>query len=139
MLKIFLTTLAVSGSIQPYDQKCLAEAIYFESRNQSEIGQMAVAEVIMNRVKSPKYPNRVCAVVTQPHQFSYVWDNQPDVIKNMTAWGKAKNLAWKVLNKCYKELTGGALYYHADYVKPQWASKFKKTASIGNHVFYKES
>jgi spore germination cell wall hydrolase CwlJ-like protein len=126
------------------EENCLARAVYFEARSESERGQMAVAKVILNRVKSPKYPNTICGVVYQgTHrrnscQFSFACDGLPDDVKQPGAWINAKRIAQKAIAGDPKTaaMLGGALHYHADYVKPKWAKHMRKAIKIGTHIFY---
>jgi spore germination cell wall hydrolase CwlJ-like protein len=126
------------------EENCLARAVYFEARSESELGQMAVAKVILNRVKSPKYPNTICGVVYQgTHrrnscQFSFACDGLPDDVRQPGAWANAKRIAQKAIAGDPKTAAklGGALHYHADYVKPKWAKHMRKAIKIGTHIFY---
>jgi spore germination cell wall hydrolase CwlJ-like protein len=126
------------------EENCLARAVYFEARSESELGQMAVAKVILNRVKSPKYPNTICGVVYQgTHrrnscQFSFACDGLPDDVKQPAAWANAKRIAQKAIagDPTTAAKIGGALHYHADYVKPKWAKHMRKAIKIGTHIFY---
>jgi spore germination cell wall hydrolase CwlJ-like protein len=126
------------------EENCLARAVYFEARSESELGQMAVAKVILNRVKSPQYPNTICGVVYQgTHrrnscQFSFACDGQPDDVRQPEAWANAKRIAKKALAGDPKVAAklGGALHYHADYVTPKWARHMRKAIKIGTHIFY---
>jgi spore germination cell wall hydrolase CwlJ-like protein len=126
------------------EENCLARAVYFEARSESEIGQMAVAKVILNRVKSPDYPNTICGVVYQGSQrrnscqFSFACDGLPDDIRQPAAWAQSKRVAQKALAGDPKvaAMLGGATNYHADYVKPKWARSMRKAVKIGRHIFY---
>lgn len=122
---------------------CLAAAIYFEARNQPVAGQYAVAEVIMNRVESPKFPNTVCGVVKQDKgpkkhdcQFSFWCDGKPENMRNKESFWRAVNISVDILDK-NTTFTKGALYYHATSVKPGWSRRLKRTTKIGDHIFYK--
>ena len=125
---------------------CLAEALYFEARGEDPEGQAAVAEVILNRVDSPAYPDSVCAVVGQVAdgsggggcQFSYRCDGLPDAIRERRAWAEVGRVARAMLDDAPRTLTDGATYYHASSVSPSWADAFPRTASIGAHLFYRE-
>ncbi|MCM5555433.1 cell wall hydrolase [Pleomorphomonas sp. NRK KF1] len=124
-------------------QKCLAEAIYFESRSEPRKGQIAVAQVVLNRVKNPAYPETICKVVYQNRdmrnecQFSFACDGRRDVIFDKASWRRAKQLAGEVTSgAAWLDDVGTATHYHATYVRPNWASVFKKKAKIGLHVFY---
>ncbi len=129
------------------EENCLARAVYFEARSETEMGQIAVAKVIMNRVKDPNYPNTICGVVYQGSQrrnscqFSFACDGMPDDVKNPAAWAQSKKIASKVINGDYRmvDAMNGATNYHADYVKPKWAKHMKKIVKIGNHIFYDEN
>lgn len=122
---------------------CLTEALYFETRGESKEGQIAVAEVILNRVDSKYYPNRVCDVIYQGHQratgcqFSYVCDGLSDRMLNTYARKNASKIAAMMLDGRARTLTGYATHYHADYVSPVWATKMEQTARIGSHMFYR--
>ncbi|SDI66328.1 Cell Wall Hydrolase [Salipiger marinus] len=122
---------------------CLAEALYFEARGETLKGQFAVAEVIMNRVDSPRFPSTVCAVVKQgtgrKHacQFSYTCDGQPEQIHEPAAWDRVSKVAQAVLSGAPRALTKGATFYHTTAVRPSWSRAFTRTAEIGEHLFYR--
>lgn len=125
--------------------KCLATAIYFEARGEPEEGQLAVAQVVLNRVKNPTYPNTVCGVVYQNKtkrnrcQFSFACDGRPDRITDKGAWAKAETLAKKSVDDqatTFLEEVGSATHYHATYVRPRWAGRMTRTDKIGRHIFY---
>jgi spore germination cell wall hydrolase CwlJ-like protein len=132
--------------VQLAEENCLARAIYFEARSESELGQIAVAKVVLNRVKDPEYPNTICGVVYQGSgrrnscQFSFACDGLPDDVKSASAWAQAKRLAKKTIAGDAKvaALTT-ATNYHADYVKPKWAKSMKRLVKIGRHIFYEDS
>lgn len=113
---------------------CLTEAIYYESRNQPILGQRAVGHVIMNRVKHPKYPKSICGVVNQGCQFSYSCEKH-SYQKDNLAWDRAKKIAINIISG-EKDFTHGAMWYHANYVKPYWANRFNLVMNIGDHKFY---
>jgi len=119
---------------------CLAEAVYFESKNQSLRGQRAVAHVIVNRTKSYRFPETICKVVNQKYkstcQFSYKCDGSTDVPRNKAEFEIAVSIAKDVLDGA-KDITKGALYFHNNTVKPTWAKVSKLTMVIGNHKFYR--
>ncbi|MEM7547264.1 MAG: cell wall hydrolase [Pseudomonadota bacterium] len=123
--------------------RCLAEAIYFEARGETTRGQFAVAEVIMNRVDSRRYPGTVCGVVLQgtgkKHacQFSYNCDGKSDQVKNRKAFAKAAKIAKALLEGRPRVLTKNATHYHTTAVSPKWSKKLTLTARIGDHIFYK--
>jgi spore germination cell wall hydrolase CwlJ-like protein len=125
------------------EQKCLAEAIYFEARSEPRKGQIAVAQVVLNRVKNPAYPETICKVVYQNRdrynecQFSFACDGKRDIIFDKAAFKRAQQIAGEVTSgAAWIDEVGTATHYHATYVRPNWASVFKKKAKIGLHVFY---
>jgi spore germination cell wall hydrolase CwlJ-like protein len=115
---------------------CLAMNVYFEARNQSLAGQVAVAQVTMNRVKSPNYPDTVCGVVNQKNQFSWYWDGKSDVPQREDAWKRAQMVARGVLAGSGHSDLKDVTHYHALYVKPYWATKMQMVARIEDHIFY---
>lgn len=123
---------------------CLAEAIYFEARGEPVDGQVAVAEVILNRVDSDRYPDEICKVVNQGTgrinacQFSYTCDGVPEQIADQDAWKTAGRVARRLLDGAPRLLTQDATHYHADYVDPHWATVYPRTAQVGRHIFYKQ-
>lgn len=127
----------------PAERKCLALAVYFESRAESIEGQQAVAAVVLNRVRSEKFPDNICAVVHegagQRHrcQFSWYCDGRSDKPRDGSAWEQAVAIADSVIDGEVSDPTDGALYYHNTRVKPKWRKKLTKTAAIDNHIFYR--
>ena len=126
------------------EQRCLAEAIYFEARSESEAGQAAVAQVVLNRVSSGLYPNSVCGVVYQNRnwhnacQFSFACDGKSLRITEPEPWAVAVRIADAVTQgSTYNAQVGSATHYHANYVRPSWARQLKKMEMIGHHVFYR--
>ncbi len=123
--------------------ECLSEALYFEARGESVRGQFAVAEVILNRVDSPDFPDTVCAVVNQGTgrlfrcQFTYTCDGRREFIDDRAAWIEVGKVARLMLDGHPRGLTGGATYYHTRAVRPRWSRKFTRTAAIGAHYFYR--
>ncbi len=122
---------------------CLTEAVYFEARGESINGQIAVAEVIINRADSPIFPNTICGVIKQGAQnlnrcqFSYKCDGQPEYMTERKAMKRAADVAILMMKGERRAISGNATHYHADYVDPYWASKLQKTATVGTHIFYK--
>lgn len=112
--------------------------VYWEARDQSLAGQVAVAQVTINRVLSTFYPNDVCSVVHEQDQFSWYWDGKSDVPKEERAWDIAQAVAMGVLAGSGHSDLKGVTHYHAIYVKPYWASKLQMVAQIGDHIFYLE-
>lgn len=132
----------VSGSDK--QTECLAEALYFEARGESVRGQFAVAEVIMNRVDSPEFPNTVCGVIHQGTgkkfqcQFTYTCDGNSVHIANQQAYGQVSKVARLMVGGAPRELTDGATFYHTRAVSPRWSRVFARTTSIGVHHFYRK-
>jgi spore germination cell wall hydrolase CwlJ-like protein len=125
------------------EKRCLAEAIYFEARSESEDGRAAVAQVVLNRVKSGKYPRSVCGVVYQNRhrrlacQFSFACEGKALRITEPQPWQAAERIAHAVYaGSIHVAEVGDATHYHADYVRPHWARKLKKLDVIGRHIFY---
>lgn len=126
------------------EQKCLAEGIYFEARGESVKGQAAVAQVILNRVRNPHYPNTICGVVYQNEdwrnrcQFSFACDRIPDIVTSPRHWKVAKEIAMAVTaGKIWFKDVGSATHYHATYVRPAWGPTMKRVEKIGKHIFYR--
>ena len=122
--------------------KCLMEALYFEARGEEIMGQFAVAEVILNRVDSSKFPNTICGVVDQGSgrrnacQFSYNCDGVHENMPKNANYERASRIAETMINGGVRQLVGGATYYHSTSVQPFWSSGFYKTTQIGKHKFY---
>jgi spore germination cell wall hydrolase CwlJ-like protein len=126
------------------EQRCLAEAVYFEARSEPVEGQAAVAQVILNRVKSGLYPSSICGVVYQNRhrhlacQFTFACEGKSLRIRDTESWERATRVASAVLEgRTYLADVGGATHYHANYVRPSWSRRLKKMDVIGRHIFYK--
>jgi len=121
---------------------CLTEALYFEARGEKIPGIFAVAEVILNRRDSRKFPASVCGVISQGShrknacQFSYKCDGHKEVYREKKAKKLVAKIAQIVLEDRAPRLTGGATFYHANTVRPHWARSFRRSATIGKHYFY---
>jgi spore germination cell wall hydrolase CwlJ-like protein len=125
-------------------EKCLAEAVYFESRGEKVRGQIAVAQVVMNRVFSGYYPDTVCGVVYQNKnrhlacQFTFACDNVRDVIEEPDMWDRAKRIAKAMLDgQLWLPEVAKSTHYHAYWVRPSWVHEMKKTYKYGVHTFYR--
>lgn len=134
----------VSGSNAEREERCLAQAIYFEARSEPEAGQAAVAQVVLNRVKSGLYPNSICGVVYQNRhrhlrcQFTFACEGKSLRIAEPEPWKVASRIAKEVLGgKTFLAEVGGSTHYHANYVRPRWAKRLKRMETIGSHIFYK--
>jgi spore germination cell wall hydrolase CwlJ-like protein len=119
------------------EQECLVKAIYFEARSESLDGQLAVAEVILNRAASALYPSTICGVVTQPAQFSFIRHGQvPVPDRNSEGWRKALAIADIAQKGLADAIAPNVLWYHATYVAPSWGRRLTRVAQIGTHIFY---
>ena len=130
---------------------CMAANIYHEAKNQSMLGQFAVAQVVMNRVEDSRYPDTVCEVVKQgltyrngkvvigKCQFSWYCDGKSDEPNRKSkAWSKAIRHAAIIMGESINlDVTDGATHYHASYVRPSWAKTKKRTTRIDKHIFYR--
>jgi len=131
---------------------CLALNIYHEARNQPVIGQIAVSEVVLNRVADDRYPKGVCEVVYQAEypnndkrelpiknrcQFSWYCNRISDQPTDIDAYRWALTLSERILTGEFAPITDGATHYHSDKVNPKWAKTKLKTVTIGNHIFYR--
>ena len=155
MTKLLCTLLFICsgmsfGDTQQKEINCLAQTIYFEARSEPVEGQYAVGLVALNRVQSPQFPNTLCGVTQQAWrdekgqpikykcQFSFYCDGEPEHVKNEKAWILAWTLAeGLVRHRPFRDITNGALYYHADYVSLYWAIAQTQTVQIDTHIFYK--
>lgn len=126
------------------ERRCLATAIYFEARGESMNGQIAVGQVILNRVRSPQFPETICGVVYQGQmapgcQFSFACDGKTDIPRNDAQWAQAQSLARKITSgEVWLPDVGYSTYYHANYVRPQWVNDMSRIDTIGRHIFYKK-
>ena len=142
--------IASAGDWKRNELQCLARNIYFESLNQSVMGQMAVAHVTLNRVKLDRYPDTICGVITDSKkdkngevrrnkcQFSWYCDGKDDTPKNMALWTDAQTVSSVSIQifYTYGDVTGGATHYHATYVDPNWSKTMERVARVDDHIFY---
>lgn len=117
---------------------CLALNIYFEARDQDFDGQLMVAEVTLNRVASPEFPDTVCEVVWQPGAFSWTDDGKSDEPQDLEAFAQSVLIASDALYRPDIMLGTKALYYHEKSIHPYWASSYTMLGMIGDHIFYVE-
>lgn len=116
---------------------CLANAIYYESKSESLTGQLTVAEVIINRARSGRFPSSLCGVVRQPSQFSFVRrGNIPQAPRASAQWRTAVAIARIAMDDLADGAAPRALFFHARHVSPSWR-KLTRVATVGNHVFYR--
>lgn len=132
-------------SVSKKDLVCLALNDYWESRGEPLEGRLAVAQVVLNRVMDTRFPDTLCAVVMQHHrqpvcQFSWACDGKPDDPTDEIAWRDSLVLASAVLDResSLQDLTGGAKWFHATQVKPNWRGRFEVSRRIARHVFYRD-
>ena len=141
-IPIVLSALAASpvsaGQVSKAERHCMAVNMYFEARDQTAVGQIAVGFVVLNRVASKHFPNTICKVVWQRKQFSWTWDGKSDKPKEKAAWAASLALADIVLSGKYSDPTNGALFYHATYAKPYWTKAMVQTVQLGTHIFYEK-
>lgn len=134
---------AASAEDRRRAQRCLTQAIYYEAGLEPTAGQEAVAQVVLNRVRDPNYPNSVCGVVFQGAervtgcQFSFTCDGALSMGPVKWAWDRARAVAERALSGYVAERVGTATHYHADYVHPWWAPTVAKIDQIGAHIFYR--
>jgi len=155
ILFMFLTLMpnTANASDENGEAFCLAQNIYFESGNQPMVGKIAVSHVVLNRVESDLYPDTVCDVIYQAEmrenwkgdivpvrnrcQFSWYCDGKSDDPVDSKTWIASMQLARRILQGEWSDITEGATHYHADYIHPFWADSLNRTTTIDNHLFYK--
>ena len=118
---------------------CLSANAYFEARSESQEEQMAVTQVALNRVNDSRWPNDICSVITQKHQFSWVWDDRPDTIHDISAFIESVNAVLMVYTGIAPDVVFGATHYYAhDLVsKPSWAKNMEITVILDGHTYLK--
>jgi spore germination cell wall hydrolase CwlJ-like protein len=136
--------LGLEGKERAKAEKCLANAIYFEARNEPVRGQIGVAQVVLNRVFSPYYPGDVCGVVYQnAHrrlacQFTFACDGIPDIVREKGPWIRAQHIAKQALDsQVWLPDVAKSTHYHATYVRPRWVREMRKMVKLGQHIFYR--
>ena len=123
---------------------CLAEALYFEARGEPIKGQLAVGEVILNRVEDARYPSSICKVVNQGTgrryacQFTYTCDGKLETVHERKPYEMALKIAKILMTTHDRKLTKGSTHYHSNYVDPKWSKKFERVAKFGRHIFYRQ-
>lgn len=118
--------------------RCLAGAVYFESRGEPLSGQLAVANVVINRSEDSRFPASYCGVVYQRAQFSFVKNGRmPRIRTASAAWARAKAIARIAHDGLWESEAGEAIYFHAKYVRPKWSYRKTRTAQIDTHIFYR--
>jgi N-acetylmuramoyl-L-alanine amidase len=151
MKPLLLSLLLASSLLADKQIECLALNIYYEARSSNLADQAAVADVVLNRVESSKYPDTVCKVVKQARlwkgnpvrdkcQFSWYCDGKSDTPTDLDAWLNAQYIAYQMLNNGrFRGISENATHYHAHYVKPYWTKSFTLVGTIGAHKFYRIS
>ncbi len=120
------------------DMRCLASAVYYEARGESLEGQLAVAQVILNRAENDRWPDDICGVVYQSGQFSFTFDGrQKAPSRKGQAWKRAEAIAIIAISEGWHDVTDQATFFHATYVKPGWRRAKEETRRIGGHIFYR--
>ena len=123
---------------------CLAEALYFEARGEPIKGQLAVGEVILNRVEDMRYPSSICKVINQGTgrrfacQFTYTCDGKLETVNERKPYEVALKIAKILMTTHDRRLTRGSTHYHSNYVNPRWSKKFERVAKFGRHIFYRQ-
>lgn len=118
--------------------RCLAGAVYFEARGEALAGQLAVAQVIINRSEDGRFPRTYCGVVAQPRQFSFMRGAaMPAVRTGTSAWTRAVAIAQIAHKGLWQSEAGEAVFFHARYVRPQWSQRKTRLAQIDTHIFYR--
>jgi len=133
---IVAAAMMAPPTVDPKQHECLALNIYHEARGERVEGQIAVAQVTLNRVKHDEWGSTICEVVYQPKQFSWTHMIEDQDPKENRAWFQAKVIARDVMIGNVEDPTKGAVYYHANYVNPNWAKYMVLSKVIGNHLFY---
>lgn len=139
-----LESVDLFGRTFTRQEMCIAQAVYFEARSEPLVGQVAIAEVILNRIVDSRYPDNACDVVFQNQhrrhkcQFSFACDGLSDRPKNTTAWEKSLKVVALVMKGERSGVAKRATHYHASYVSPRWSAHLNKLGQVGSHIFYRE-
>lgn len=133
-----LVGMVDAGDMLGEQMQCLAGAVYFESRGEPLAGQLAVANVVINRAEDRRFPASYCGVVYQRAQFSFVKNGRmPRIKTGSAAWDRAKAIAHIAHDSLWDSEVGDAVYFHATYVRPKWSYRKTRTAKIDTHIFYR--
>lgn len=129
---------ALNLMITPEAFECLTLNAYHEARGESSEGIIAVSHVVLNRVLSREYPDKVCDVVYQPYQFSWTNDDISDIPSEQHSWETVQYLTLSAMALYIRgdDYSDGSKWYHAKHVSPKWSQKASVTADIGNHIFF---
>jgi len=135
--------LKASGEDRRRAVECLTQAVYYEAAREPEVGQEAVAQVVLNRVRHPAYPKSVCGVIYQGAarttgcQFTFTCDGSMRWAPEPALWRRAHAVAERALAGYVDKAVGSATHYHAEYVAPYWAPTLVKMTQVGQHIFYR--
>jgi spore germination cell wall hydrolase CwlJ-like protein len=135
-----LVATYVAGAALDEQAQCLAITVYHEARGETLEGQLAVANVVINRARSGRYPPSWCGVMKQPWQFSFVnpkTGDFPGIDTASASWSKAQAIARIASQNVAAEVDQDVLWYHADYVAPSWGRRLTRVEKIGTHIFYR--
>ncbi|GLQ20174.1 cell wall hydrolase [Algimonas porphyrae] len=136
-------SLRLQSDAEMREALCLAEAVYYEARSESRSGQVAVAQVIRNRVASKHFPDSICGVVYQGSerrtgcQFSFTCDGSMDRVPTGESWTESQDVARFVLTQSPRSLVGRSTHYHTTQVSPVWSATLEQTRQVGSHIFYR--
>lgn len=133
---IVAAAMMAPPKVDPVQHECLALNIYHEARGERVEGQIAVAQVTINRTKHEEWPSTICEVVYQPKQFSWTHLIKEHTPSEAKAWSIAQTIARDVMIGNVEDPSNGAVYYHANWVNPSWAEYMDLSKVIGNHLFY---
>ena len=150
MALVYLGICVMFSTVKASELNCLVEAVYYEARSEPVIAQLAVANVVLERVRDERFPNTICEVVHQGRynrkghpirhkcMFSYWCDGKPERMKEIEALKTAISVSEMAINGVVVEVTVGATHYHAIYVRPHWilSHKFMELGQLGRHIFY---
>jgi len=126
----------INADARDEEGKCLAVAVYFESKGEPLTGQLAVAQVMLNRTQSGRFPETICGVIRQPGQFSFVHHGQfPAIAEDSRAWRTALAISQIARENLWQPMVGHAMFFHAKRVSPHW--HVTQVAALGNHIFYR--
>jgi len=136
-LRALVSVTPTDGALSE-ELHCLAGAVYFESRGEPLAGQLAVAQVVINRSESRQFPASYCGVVHQRSQFSFVKNGRmPSIRRGSSAWQRAKAIARIAHQGMWESEADDSLYFHANYVRPSWSRSKQARARINTHIFYR--
>ncbi|WP_169568494.1 cell wall hydrolase [Sneathiella limimaris] len=141
--KVSFDSIDLFDRVFTRQELCLAQAVYFEARGEPLLGQVAIAEVVLNRIASKRYPNTACKVVFQNQhmknrcQFSFACDGKTDRPRDIKSWEQALKVVSLVLSGERSGVARQATHYHASYVAPRWRKHLDKVGEVGRHIFYR--